>query len=276
MTAGVPIRRWNAKPGDRGFALLIVLWTLVLITLVVTQLGATGRSEAQLTLNLRDAASTGAAADGAVYEAILHVLEPGDGHWVADNRRYVLRLPQVVATVRIEDDSGRINPNTASLDLLQALISQVGADPRTAATLAQAIVDWRFPSAETPRINAAYRSAGLGYTPPAAAFQTLEELGLVLGMTPTLLAKLQPHLTIFHEGDPDPRVADPVVAAAIHIQTGAQIVPPTDDSGGIVVTIDVEALGPRGARAARRATVHIGGRQNGTSLDHVFRVLAWD
>ena len=36
-----------AFPRERGFALLIVLWTVVLLTLLVTQLTSAGRGEAQ-------------------------------------------------------------------------------------------------------------------------------------------------------------------------------------------------------------------------------------
>ena len=271
------MRRAPRPPGsERGFALLIVLWTLVLITLLVSHLGAAGRGETQLARNLRDAAATEAAADGAVYEAISRLLDGSSRHWIADRRPYELRLPQAVAVVRIEDENGKIDPNASSVELLTALLHAAGADTRTAATVAGALIDWTFPSAQADRITAAYRAAGLGYRPPAAQFQTLGEIGLVLGMTPDLLASLLPHLTIFHEGDPDPRVADPVVATAIHDETGAQIAPPADDRAGHVVTIHVAATGLGGSRFTRDATVRLGATPTQQNPNGLYRILAWD
>jgi len=40
---------------QRGFALLIVLWSMALLALLLTQVTATGRSETQLADNLRRA-----------------------------------------------------------------------------------------------------------------------------------------------------------------------------------------------------------------------------
>ncbi len=40
---------------ERGFVLLLVLWTLALLALIGTQVTAAGRSEAQVATNLRAA-----------------------------------------------------------------------------------------------------------------------------------------------------------------------------------------------------------------------------
>ena len=60
---------------QRGFALLIVLWTLALLALLGTQLLATSRQHVQLAHNLLDAAALEAAANGAVQQAIFGVLD---------------------------------------------------------------------------------------------------------------------------------------------------------------------------------------------------------
>ena len=49
----------RGKTRERGFALLIVLWTLGLLALLGTQLLATARQDTQLARNLVDAAETG-------------------------------------------------------------------------------------------------------------------------------------------------------------------------------------------------------------------------
>jgi general secretion pathway protein K len=57
-----------------GFALLIVLWTMVLLALLVAQFTTTGRNEVQVAANLRANAVTEAAADGALFEAIMRLV----------------------------------------------------------------------------------------------------------------------------------------------------------------------------------------------------------
>ncbi|MDR3535940.1 MAG: hypothetical protein P4L71_05530, partial [Acetobacteraceae bacterium] len=73
--------RLRATAREAGFALLLVLWSLVLLSLILTQLLSAGRSEAQLAGNLRNAAMAEAIADGAVREAVFHLLG-GTPAWI--------------------------------------------------------------------------------------------------------------------------------------------------------------------------------------------------
>ncbi len=250
---------------EQGFALILVLWSLVLFTLITTQLVTAGRTEAKLARNLRAAAAAEMVADSAVYEAMFHMLDrspdgwgPMVGHPTAVRRRLV--LPGGVATVLIEDEAGRVNPNQASEALLQALLRGVGADAGSARGIAAAIADWRSIGANARPFGAKapeYAAAGRDYSPPEAPFRTVEEVGLVLGMTPTLLARLTPYLTIAYDGDPDPTVAQPIVVQALRDATGQQ-----DLSGGgqgdRTVAITAEAETPDGGRYIRHAVVRLG------------------
>ena len=91
------------------------------------------------------------------------------------------------ASVRVTSLAGRINPNTAEKPLLAALPQQVGASQPAAARLAAAIAYWRTPGQRPRQLGAKaaqYAAAGRDYAPPGTRFQTVEELGQVLGMTP--------------------------------------------------------------------------------------------
>lgn len=256
---------------ERGFALLIVLWSLVLITLVVTQVTAAGRSEALLTANLRRAAVLRAETDGAVNLAIFNLLNPA-GRWAADGSIHTLRLSDASVALRVMDEFGKINPSLASPAVLAALLRAVGEGADRADELAANIVQWRYPSAEdaaTGEKAQRYRAAGRDYAPPNANFQSVGELGLVLGMTPDLLQRLAPHLTLYTDTDPDARRADPVVAralalAGIPVATG--VLPPAR-----VVTIVADAVADNGARFARQALVSLGPDKAGRP----FRIVAW-
>jgi general secretion pathway protein K len=257
---------------QRGFALLIVLWTLVLLTLLGTQILARGHGEAQLAGNLRGAAIAEAAADGAVEEAIFHLLDASSRRWLGDGAVHPIRFPRATVEVRIEDEAGKVNPNFASPELLRALLVRIGVDAHTAGSVAGAIVDWRGESANpspTGAKAAQYAAAGRDYGPPGAPFQSLDELGEVLGMTPELVAHLRPHLSLFSRTDPLASTTDPVVAMAVRDTGGAG----RAAAGGRlqVAAITARAQGPDGARFARRAVIRIGGEVR----DRPWKVLAW-
>ncbi len=185
---------------ERGFALLIVLWTLVLIAFLVLHLTASGRTEIRIADNLVDNAVAAAAADGAITEAIFNLANPRpDQRWRLDGAAHPLTIGDSRVTVRLADEAERINPNLASPVLIEALLRAVGSDPATAQRLTAAIADW-VGSAATAQPQSAlfaqYRAAGLDYGPPGSPLESLDELGKVLGMTPALLAKLRPHLTL--------------------------------------------------------------------------------
>ena len=262
------------SPGARqaGFALLLVLWALVLITLLATQVGAAGRSEATLALNLRRAVAVQAATDGAVEAAAFHLLEAPPDRWAADGSPHELHVPGATVTVRITDEAGKVDPNTASPALMAALLQAVGSPAPAAAALAQRIQEWVFPTGQggpdAPQ-NAPYRAAGLAYGPPGAPLESIDELGQVLGMTPGLLAALRPHVTIYAQGSLDPALADPVVqrAAAMAGIGGSQAA----TRGLRTVSVLASGVDAAGTRAGRRAVLRVGATKGG-----FLRVLAWE
>jgi general secretion pathway protein K len=220
--------------GQRGFALPIVLLTIVFLSVLGTALVTAGRQSTQRARNLIDSAIAEAAADGAVHQAIFNLLDQSGMQWVPDSRIHVLRYGRYIAEVRVEDESDKVNPNFAPPELLQALLVRLGVTQFAATNLAAAIVDWRttrqlpralgMRASQTPvagppehpdPMTPQYLAAGRDYLPPGESFETIDELGAVLGMTPPLLARLQPHVTLFSDADPDASTTDPVVAAAL-------------------------------------------------------------
>lgn len=258
-----------ARGRQRGFALLLTLWAVTLLAVLVTRITATGRGEARLALNVRLAAEAEAAADGAVEAAAFHLVDAGAGHWTADGSIRALRRPGATVQLRLDSEAGKINPNTASPALLGALLGAAGADSRTAATLAEAIVAWRRRTAQGGGLAPEYRAAGRDYVPPGEHFQTLGELNLVLGMTPALLDRMRPALTLFHDGDPDPARAVPLVREALAKLGDAPATTGTPDDS--TVTVTAAATGQDGTRFTRRAVLQVGPARDGS----LFRVLDW-
>jgi general secretion pathway protein K len=262
----------GARRRQGGFALVLVLWTLGFLSLLGTLLVATARQNTQRLGNLLDAAVTQAAAEAGLQQAIFRLLDSSNQRWGADGTLHVIRFSAVVVEVRIEDDGGKVNPNIAPLELLQALMLQLGVERGLAASLAGSILDWRgLTQGPTPPAAKAaqYAKAGRDYAPPSAPFESLDELSLVLGMSPDLLARLRPHLTLYTTADPDISTGDPVVAAALGAPRPR---PHRRDSGDalMVATVQLLAHGAGGSKFAERVTV----RTNALSDVRRFEILA--
>lgn len=275
MRRGAP-RPWSRRR-DAGFALLIVLWTLVLIAFLVLHLTASGRTEIRIANNLVANAVTAAAADGAISEAIFNLSAPQpEQRWRLDGPPRLLTIGNCRVEIQLFDEAARINPSLASPALIEGLLQVLGSDPQNARRIAGAIADWvgSAPTPKTPETLAAeYRAAGLDYAPPGAPLETIGELGRVLGVTPAISAALRPHLTLF--GPPEPTIpsSDPVVAAVLaQLPQLAHATTPAAASPQDVQTVRIiaAAQGPGNARATRRAIVRIG-----PTLPQGYSVLAW-
>ena len=258
-----------ATDGECGFALIIVLWTTVLLALLASSLLAAARSDAKLATNRRDEAVAVAAADGAISATILDLLRSGS--LVSGGPAFAPIGAHV--GVAIENLSGRLNPNVVSAAMLRALLMRLGVPPQPAENLAAAIVDWRSPG-QTPSPHgakeAAYRTAGLDYGPPGRPFEQIGELAGVLGMTQAVLQAMAPHLTLWSSADPDPGHADALILDAMRA-SGSPIATPSSDAVQ-VIAITATATLPDAPHVVRRAVVRFGASPDGRG----WRVLSWD
>jgi len=249
----------------------------VLIGFIVAHLTASGRTEIRIAGNLVANSASQAAADGAVFEAIFNLSDPQpERRWPVDGTPRQVTVGSSRVILRIEDEASWINPSTASPVLLEALLRVTGSDRDTARRIATAMSEW-VGSATVPRpqeaLVADYRAAGLDYGPPSAPFETLGELGRVLGMTPAVLMAIRPHLTLFGPPEPNPVSTDPVVAAALALSSPASqpVAQPGQASpDNLTVRITALASGPGNARVTRTAVV-----RTGATLPQGYAVLAW-
>ncbi|MEA2745646.1 MAG: ral secretion pathway protein [Acetobacteraceae bacterium] len=256
---------------QRGFALLMVLWTMGLLALLVTQFATTGRTETRVAANLRANAAAQAAADGGLHEAILRLLQ---GVWGPDDRPRTIRAPDGVVEIRVLNQASKVNPNVATLATMQTLLTRAGIDPGKAAALSRAIIDWRSSGPKSvsggSKISQ-YQSAGLPYAPAGKLFDSVEEIGQVVGMTPALLARIRPFLSVYQESDTEEPGSG----------TG-QAFPATDRDGWylgstgrlMVVAIRATATGAKGGRFTRQAIVRLRAEP---SLDQEpYQILTWE
>ena len=95
-----PVEALVRRRGD-GFALLIVLWTLVLIAFIVAHLTASGRTEIRIARNLVADAVAEAADDGAIFTAVFNQLDPNPyQRWLLNGPARELTIGSLFRTLR--------------------------------------------------------------------------------------------------------------------------------------------------------------------------------
>lgn len=263
----------TGRNGDRGIVLLVVLWTLALLALMSAAITGTGRREAGLGIALRSAAAARAGAEAALYETLYDLVT---GRRRADGVTRRLPVGTATAAVTVRSEDGKLNPNTAPAETLAALVRAVGGGPSEASALAAAVVAWRGragSSGPDPAVLAAYRAAGRTFGPPGSPFLHLEELRLVLGVTPALYAALAPHLSVYPDGVLDPDAADPAVRHALELAGIAASAPGGVQQGGpATVSVAVRLQGADGT-VARLSVV---ARLDPNSPGRPAAILSWD
>src|SRR5436190_24298042 len=113
------LRQTSPAPADcrrsGGFALIVVLWTLVLIGFIVAHLTASGRTEIRIAGNLVANSASQAAADGAIFEAIFNLSDPQLARrWPVDGTLRQFTVGSSRVTLRVEDEASWINQSSAS------------------------------------------------------------------------------------------------------------------------------------------------------------------
>jgi len=264
---------------EAGFALLIVLWTMVLLALLTAQVTASGRAEAQMAAAMRLSAQLQEAADGAIYETIWHMLDGNGDMWQPGAASYDLREPGGPVHVDVTDERGKMDINQVPPGLLAGLFAVLGADNTTANAIANAVGDWRSQSGSgdaDDSVPPEYRMDGRMWGPPGQEFERLDELKLVRGMTPQLYAASLPYLTLALEQGPWLQYASPLVLAAI--QKAKRIAGLTVDSpdvrGPVVLRVTATAIGPAGARYLRNVLLRFDGTLSGPAWK--YRILEWE
>lgn len=204
---------------QRGVALILVLWLLVLLIALVGGFARSARIEALEAHQLRATVIARQAARAGVEYAVLRMQYPDvDRRWFPDGRVYPFAFGQAQVQIRIVDESGKVDLNGASPDLLRKLLLALDVDATQAQAIAAAIVDFRDPDDLLTAGGAEasdYRAAGLPYGPKNKPFEAVSELQRVLGVDAAIYAKLRPYVTVYGSGDPSPTFAQAPVLQAL-------------------------------------------------------------
>ena len=273
---------------QRGAALVLVMWLVALLTALVGAYAATARIEYMQGRGLhRGVVAEAAARAGLEYAMVRLQSQDPDVAWIPDGRPQRWRYGGADVEVRIVDESGKVDLNSADPMLLAALLRVVGAEDGQAQALAGAIVDWRDADQYTQPMGGAedpqYAEAGRPYGAKDAPFETVAELEQVLGMDRRLFEAAAPNLTVFNGlPQPDRRFAPGAVLeamgedAALALQqreAGDGLSPGLVGAGSGTYSIDSRARLADGRQAVLRAVIRAGG---GGLPGSAYVPLAWE
>ena len=181
----------QAQQIERGSTLIVVLWTLILISFLAGEYLDHNRGKASLAINAWDSIRQREAVD-----SIFHLFAtdswPIPGENQKEGKWFHLAPGGMDLWVMAENESKKININTAPDNRIRSeildLLSEENLDQ--AEQIADNILDWRDKDSLV-RTNGAeedeYNSMGLLYKPANNSFKLLTEMQLVLGVSRELL-----------------------------------------------------------------------------------------
>jgi general secretion pathway protein K len=234
--------------GQSGFALVAVIWTLGLITLLGMAVIVGARYRTKTSSNYASVAAAEMAAESAVNLAIATALAATPDQAV--NFPLRCRLPGGErATIMVEEETGKIDLNTASTSALTRLFTALTGDQSNGTRIAAEIVEFRKPKTQaTP-------AAG----PAQARFTSVMQLDQIDGVSPRLFRAALRHVTV-RSGRPEPEIeaASPAMLRLLNVEpkpASARRGPPV--SGSMTIRADISAAD--GSRFIREALISLDG-----------------
>lgn len=211
---------WLPSAQTKGFALVSVLWLIVLLSVLALGLSYSSRQSTQSMISLVGGTQARYLAEGGVQLVLMNLLSrsPKD-RLLADGETLDVELPGGHVEVTVSDENGKVDINAAREPLLARLFYSLDIEPIIADALADAIADFRDED-DLTRLNGAedtdYLAAGRLEGAKDAPFTRVDELQQVLGMTPEIYRAVMPYVTIYsrHQGI-NPEVASLQVLTAL-------------------------------------------------------------
>jgi len=206
------VRDKTKSHAERGLALVSVLWALSILSLIAASMLSSGTLSYRMERNALKRVQMENLTEAGITRAILGLIDPRiDRRWRIDGVTQEFLFQGAKIKVAIQDEYGLIDLNEADASLFKGLFQSAGLTSTEADIFAARIIDWRT-SGDLHSLNGAnkadYRAAGLPYEPRGGPFQSVEELRLLLGMTPQLFARIAPALTVYsHQPTIDARTA---------------------------------------------------------------------
>ncbi len=191
----------RANRRQQGFALVLVLWLVALLTIVAASFATHSKVETRLTANAIDALRSRLLAQSGVNRAIIElVTSDPEQRWQTNGRIYQVESEKGSLSISIRNSSGLLDLNRASRDQLVKLFALVAEDLHEREALADRLNDWRDAD-DLPHLNGAedgdYRNAGYQYATAGRDLVSIDELAYVMGFDAAKVERLRPYVTLY-------------------------------------------------------------------------------
>lgn len=191
---------------SRGFALIIVIWVIALLTILAVEFCFGTRTDLNMTRNLKEETELYYLAKGGIYWAITQLIYKHDQRikelrknilveeegkelqreWMGDGRVYKIPLDQGNCELKVMGEDGKVNINTVSETKLRKIIENFGLQEDLRDVVVDSILDWRDTD-DFYRLNGAendyYQSLKEPYPCKNGPLDSIEELLLIKGVT---------------------------------------------------------------------------------------------
>lgn len=198
-------KRQSKKCKQRGIALIAVLFLLAILTFLAFTLSKDIRTEITLTSHQLKRAQALALAEEGIWRGAYKVLSRNQ-QAVAKNtvlmagEIYPLTSKNGDLSIKLQSSSGLIDINQAHAGLLKSLLMSVGETSISADIITDSVLDWRDSDDEV-RENGAeatdYLDASASVSPKNGLINSIDELAWINGVTPVVLEKLRPLITVY-------------------------------------------------------------------------------
>ncbi len=194
----------SVPASERGIALILVLWIVVILSMAALSLSLLTRTEALATLSAKEEMENKFLAEAGIQRGIMElfyrhanpnqlVLLEGFEVFQCDGRPYTADMADGHYRIRITEESGKINLNTLTDNngiILKNLLMNNGVPEDTAVIIVDSILDWKDKD-NLHRLHGAedeyYQSLPKPYKAKNALFDSLEELVFVRGISRPIL-----------------------------------------------------------------------------------------
>ncbi len=270
-----------SKKQYKGFALITVLWVIAFLTVIAGSVSYQARASLGLANNIVAGFKTKHAAEGTLLLTIDKLVKRDELQSYKLNRsNFSYELDDLLVTVEVEDESGKIDLNLASVDLIRSLFYAVGVNEDQGSSIADAVADWRD-SDNLKRAAGAedqdYTAQGLLYEAKDDEFDSIEELSLVLGVTPEIFNRVKPFITVYAQDiGVNTDLASITVRKAVENIIGTSNSEETSSdyissTGGLIYTLRAKATAPSGLSTVLTCIVRL---QRGNTYEP-FAILGW-
>jgi general secretion pathway protein K len=270
---------------QNGFALVLVLWLVALLTIVAASFSTHSKVETRLAGNTVEALHARLLAESGVNLAILELMvrDPVQ-RWNTNGQIYPLETDQGRINISIRNSSGLLDLNKSPRVQLIRLFGLVSDDNHDREALADRLADWRD-SDDLNRLNGAedidYQSAGMPFNTAGRDLVSIDELAYVMGFDAATIELLRPYVTLYSDAHSvDARYAperllillkeqqqgrDALMGALDYVESDLAGIEEQRDGGqasASVYRIWIEAHTKEGARAEILADIDLRGQDN--------------